>query len=136
MKTNLFDDKYCRKMSGSRIENKRFEKTIRFLKWTLIPITLFLQYRKTAKKWGGQFIEWSDHQILFKSRNHASTTIELADLEAIEVKLDFIILKTKETKYEINIEDYTEYKDRIHLKNHLEKLKEKLEDKRMRTVEL
>lgn len=70
-------------MSGSRIENKRFEKTIRFLKWgaiislliailkiafnstvfngkatpddfilTLIPITLFLQYRKTAKKMG------------------------------------------------------------------------------------
>jgi|SRR5690554_338990 len=93
---------------------------------TLIPVGLFIQYRQTAKKWGGQFIEWTDNQIIFKSRKYAKTTIEITDIESIEIKLDLIIIKTIENNYEINIEDYTEYEDRIQLKNNFERVKEKL----------
>ena len=88
----------------------------------------FIQYRKTAKKWSGQFIEWSDSQILFKTREYDKTTVELDDINSIEIKLDRIILRTKEKDFEINIEDYTEYEDRLQLKNNFERIKEKLED--------
>ncbi len=146
-------------MSHYRLENKRFEKNIKFFKWgaiitlflaiiriafdadlfqgsaklgdfmlSLIPIMFFIQYRKTAKKWSGQFIEWSDSQILFKTREYDKTTVELDDINSIEIKLDRIILRTKEEDFEINIEDYTEYEDRLQLKNNFERIKEKLED--------
>ncbi|WP_310991034.1 hypothetical protein [Aequorivita marina] len=93
---------------------------------TLIPVGLFLQYRQTAKKWGGQFIEWTDNQIIFKSRKYDETTIEIDDIESIDIKLDMICIKTKEKNYEINIEDYTKYEDRFELKSQFEIVNEKL----------
>ena len=93
---------------------------------TLIPIGLFFQYRSTAKKWGGQFIEWKENEISFKTRKYDSTTIKMEEIQSVEIRLDLIIISTLQKKYEINIEDYTEYKDRIRLKDNFGKIKEKL----------
>lgn len=144
-------------MLNDRIENRRFEKNIKFFKWaavitlvlavlkiaftpdilkgggetadfltSLIPIALFFQYRSTARKWGGQFIEWKENEISFKTRNYDHTTIHLSSIESIDIRLDIIEIKTSEQKYDINIEDYTKYQDRIRLKENFNKIKEKL----------
>ncbi len=93
---------------------------------TLIPIGLFLQYRSTAKKWGGQFIEWNENEISFKSRKCDNTTIKLVDIKSIDILLDIISIITLDKKYEINIEDFTNYKDRVRIKGNFEKVKLKL----------
>ncbi|MAC95917.1 MAG: hypothetical protein CMC96_10475 [Flavobacteriales bacterium] len=41
----------------------------------LYPIPLFILYYRTAQKWGGQFIEWKEDEISFKSRKYDKTTI-------------------------------------------------------------
>lgn len=92
----------------------------------LIPIVFFLQYRKTAKKLGGQFIAWTDNQLLFKTRDLNKTTLEIDTIEAIEIKLDAIIIKTNEAVYKLNIEDYTAYEDRLQIKRNFEHLKQTL----------
>src|SRR5690606_25967603 len=57
---------------------------------TLIPVGLFLQYRSTAKKWGGQFIEWKENEVSFKSRKYDHTTIKMEDIVSINIQLDII----------------------------------------------
>ncbi|WP_226389698.1 hypothetical protein [Penaeicola halotolerans] len=93
---------------------------------TLIPIGLFFQYRSAAKKWGGQFIEWKENEISFKSRKYNLTTIHLSNIESIDIRLDVIEIRTSEQKLDINIEDYTKYEDRIRVKDNFKKIKEKL----------
>lgn len=93
---------------------------------SLVPIMLFTQYRKTAKRWGGQFIEWNEFQIIFKTREYDKTTVEIEDIESIDIKLDTIIVRTKQNDYEINIEDYTAYEDRLQLKDNFERVRKSL----------
>lgn len=140
-----------------RLENKRYEKNIKFFKWvaigsfiaaiarilsepniltgagktfdyviTLYPIGLYFQYRKTAKNWNGQFFEWKQNELKFKSRKYDKTIIAYTSIKSIEIKLDFIYIETTENSFEINIEDYTEYEDRMRLKENFKKLKNKL----------
>jgi hypothetical protein len=93
---------------------------------SLLPISLFLQYRQTANKWGGQFIEWTENEISFKSRKYDNTIINLDDIDEILIKLDTIEIRTKNKNFVINIEDYTDYQIRLRLKNNFEKIKERI----------
>lgn len=93
---------------------------------SLIPIFLYIQYRNVSKKWRGQFIEWTENEISFKSRKHDNTSINLTEITSINIKLDIIEIETKRENYSINIEDYTKYEDRLRIKNNFEKIKEKL----------
>lgn len=93
---------------------------------SLIPVGMFFQYRSTAKKWGGQFFEWKENEVEFKSRKYDKTVVTHNSIIQINIKLDIIEIKTNDKLYEINIEDYTEYNDRLRLKNNFEQLKKKL----------
>lgn len=93
---------------------------------TLIPIGLYLQYRKTAKNFGGQFIEWSENEISFKSRKYKHTIIKLSNIESINIRLETIEINTPEKNYAISIEDYTKYEDRMRLKENFEKVNDQL----------
>lgn len=93
----------------------------------LLPIVFYFQYYKTAKNWKGQFFEWRENEIEFKSRKYPRTIISHKELLDITIKLDLIILETTKTTFEISIEDYTEYEDRIKLKSKFEELKKQLD---------
>lgn len=93
----------------------------------LYPIPLFILYYRIAKKWGGQFIEWKVDEISFKSRKYAHTTIKISDINSINIRLHLIKIETNKMNYQINIEDYSNYNDRIRMKNILIMLKEKLD---------
>src|SRR5690554_4269932 len=94
----------------------------------LYPIPLFLLYYRTAQKWGGQFIEWKEDEISFKSRKYDKTTIRFSDIKSINIHLHIIEIETLKAKYEINIEDYTAYSDRVQLKSNFEKVKNQVEN--------
>lgn len=145
-------------MPYQRIENNRNEKNLRLFKWgailslvlaairitiepqilsgvstidfilLLYPIPLFILYYRTAKKWGGQFIEWKEDEISFKSRKYDKTTILLSDIKSINIYLHIIEIETLNAKYKINIEDYTAYSDRVQLKSNFEKVKNQVEN--------
>jgi hypothetical protein len=140
-----------------RLENRRYEKTIKRYKWlviitlpliivrlaldpgilnngaklgdlltTLLPLGFFIQYKATAKKWGGQFFEWRDSEVEFKSRKYDKTIISHESILQINIKLDIIEIQTKNKLFEINIEDYLEYSDRLRLKNNFKELSNRL----------
>ena len=146
-----------------RIENKRFEKTIRLFKILailaailsvfriatnpeiftgtgligigrivdfgimLMPVIIFYGYRRKAKNWGNQFIEISDSKLSFKTRKNKQTNIQFNSIKNIEIKLDQIILNTSDHgEQTIIVEDFTEYSDRIAIKNNFAELKKKL----------
>jgi hypothetical protein len=102
-----------------------FAKPVDFIT-SLIPIVIFIQFKRTAKKWGGQFFEWRENEVEFKSRKYDTTIIHYNDITSINIKLDIIEIETKQKKFEINIEDYTEYEDRIRLKSNFEKIKNEI----------
>lgn len=83
----------------------------------LLPISFYFNYKRTAKNWGGQFIEWAENSISFKTRNYASTIIETKEIKNIDIALDVIRIQTSEKEFEISIEDYTNYEDRIRIKD-------------------
>lgn len=144
-------------MDFDRIENRRFEKNIRFFKWSaiitfvlavikviafpevleekgktgdffllLLPIALYMNYRRTAKNWGGQYIEWTKDNISFKTRNHSSTIIEIRKISKIDIEFDVIKIYTSKKQFKISIEDYTNYEDRIRIKDNFESLRKEL----------
>ncbi len=92
---------------------------------TLFPLAFWFQYRITAKKWGGQFFEWRQNEIEFKSRKYERTTIPFDSIKEIDIRLDIIEIKTVNQLFEINIEDYTEYEDRLKIKKNFELVKNK-----------
>lgn len=111
-----------------RIENNRNEKNLRLFKWgailslvlaairitiepqilsgvstidfilLLYPIPLFIIYYRTAKKWGGQFIEWKEDQISFKSRKYDKTNVPLSEIKSINIHLHLIEIETLKAK--------------------------------------
>jgi hypothetical protein len=93
----------------------------------LLPIVIFFEYRRKAKNWGGQFIEVSDTELNFRTRKNEQSTILLNSITNIEIKLDQIILKTSDAgEQSIIVEDFTEYSDRMAIKNNFAELKKKL----------
>jgi len=94
----------------------------------LYPIPLFILYYRTAQKWGGQFIEWKEDEISFKSRKYDKTTIPLSDIKSINIHLHIIEIETLNAKYKINIEDYTAYSERVQLKSNFEKIKTQIKN--------
>ncbi len=93
---------------------------------TLLPLGLFIQYKATAKKWGGQFFEWRENEVEFKSRKFDKTIIPHESILQINIKLDLIEIQTNNNLFEINIEDYLEYSDRLRLKNNFKELSKRL----------
>jgi hypothetical protein len=102
-----------------------FAKPVDFIT-SLIPIVIFIQFKRTAKKWGGQFIEWRENEVEFKSRKYDKIIVHYNNITSINIKLDIIKIETEQKKVEINIEDYTEYEDRIRLKSNFEKIKNEI----------
>lgn len=93
----------------------------------LLPFTLLIHYYFTAKKWGGQYMQWTEDYFAFKSRKYPETQLPLSGIISIDIKLDTITIETKQQRFEINIEDYTEYEDRLRMKENFRILAEKLE---------
>jgi hypothetical protein len=93
----------------------------------LLPLYLFYEYRKNAKNWNGQFIEWNDNEIIYKTREEHTTILKYVQIQSIDIKLDEIILNTKEGEQrKIYIEDFEEYSDRVRIKKNFESLNNKL----------
>ena len=93
----------------------------------LLPIVIFFEYRSKSKNWGGQFIEVTDSELCFKTRKNQQITVQLGSITNIEIKLDQIILQTTDSgEQTIVVEDFTEYSDRIAIKNNFAELKKKL----------
>ncbi|WP_420580490.1 hypothetical protein [Reichenbachiella sp.] len=93
----------------------------------IIPVGLYIEYRKKAKDWGGQFIETTHDTLNFKTRMSKLTTVELDTITSIQIKLDQVIIGTTESEeLTIHIEDFTEYEDRMSIKNHFSVLASKL----------
>lgn len=93
----------------------------------LFPIIIFFEYRRKVKNWGGQFIEVTNSELSFKTRKNEQTTIQLSTIKNIEIKLDQINLQTSDMDEQIIIvEDFTDYADRMAIKNHFTDLKKKL----------
>lgn len=93
----------------------------------LFPIGFYLQYRRKAKTWGGQFIEWAPDYVEYKCRQNKSELVRLNTLINIDIKLDEVILTLTDGKEKtISLEDYTEYSDRIKIKENFECLKVRL----------
>ncbi|MFT6718717.1 MAG: hypothetical protein ACJAY8_001113 [Sphingobacteriales bacterium] len=88
-----------------------------------VPISMLYHYFSTSKKWGGQFFEWREKELEFKSRKYDTTTISHSSILQINIKLDIIEIQTQDSIFTINIEDYTEYMDRVRLKTNFEELK-------------
>ncbi len=86
-----------------------------------IPLILFFNYKRTAKNWGGQFIEWNNDILTFKTKDIKEIIISIENINKIEIKLDSILILTNENKtLLINLEDYTDYKDRLRIKKNFE----------------
>jgi len=90
----------------------------------ITPLFLFIFHRNRTKKWGGQFIEWKEDGVEYKSRESDIVSINFQDLSDIVINLDTIIFKLKNgLDKELLIEDYTEYEDRIRIKSNFESVK-------------
>lgn len=89
--------------------------------------SMYYEYKRKAKAWGGQFIEATGSVLSFKTRKNEQTTIRLDTITNIGIKLDQIILQTTELgEHTIVLEDFTEYKDRMMIKNKFAELKKQL----------
>lgn len=89
----------------------------------LLPIYLFYEYRKNAKNWKGQFIEWNDNEIKYKTREEQTTILKYEQIQSVDIKLDEIIINIKEGEQRrIYIEDFEEYSDRVRIKKNFETL--------------
>ncbi len=70
----------------------------------LFPIFLFFEYRRKAKNWYGQFIEWGENDITYKTREKEITIIPYESISDISIKLDEIILTSNQNSFKIMIE--------------------------------
>lgn len=131
-----------------RVESKRAEKILLFIKISSITF-LFLIIMMAIKtknvrlsdfrgfgwssvmlanaytvfsKRKGQFIEWREDEIEYKTRSEEAT-IETKDIKNISIHLDVISIKSFQNQnYEINIQDFTKYEVRLRIKENFTKL--------------
>lgn len=145
------------KISPERIENKRFEKTIRLFKILaissvaivglyilstliffngefefvnfsgfLFAIGFYFEYKRKARTLGGQFIEWTENEISFKTRQKEAIVINYESITDIIIKLHEIIIKTDDNEeHKLYIEDFTDYTERMRIKNNFESITNK-----------
>lgn len=85
-----------------------------------VPLLIHSFFSHRNKR--GQFIEWSEEAIVFKSKKYSSSKVLLKDIKSIEIGLDVVEIEAKEKWYKINIEDYTEYEDRLRIKENFRNL--------------
>ena len=141
----------------TRIKNKRHERSFKYFTWfawiylgmaivkfalepeifkgvgsiadftiTLLLIGFLFYYRNSVKKLTGQFIEWTDERISYKDRI-TEQIIPISDLEDIEIKIDDIVLCTRDEEcFIINLDDFIEYEDRKAIKAKFEELRVEL----------
>jgi hypothetical protein len=92
----------------------------------IFVVGFYYDYRKKVKTLGGQFIEWSENEISFKSRQEETKTIKLDSIKKIEIKSSEVLLNTiEDLSYTINLDDYREYSEKIKIKNNFKILKTK-----------
>jgi hypothetical protein len=89
-----------------------------------VPLLIHSFFSHRNKR--GQFIEWSEEAIVFKNKKYSSTKVLLKDIKSIEIGLDVVEIETKEKTYKIDIEDYTEYEDRLRLKRNFRSIASEL----------
>ncbi|MCE3228234.1 MAG: hypothetical protein K0S32_2785 [Bacteroidetes bacterium] len=93
---------------------------------SLLPIYLYFSFRKKTSSRKGQFIKWTENSVVFKSRG-SENQILLTDIHNIKITLDNIDLHLKDGSTKtINIEDYSDYDDRMRIKGNFEKLTTRL----------
>jgi hypothetical protein len=139
----------------NRIEAKGMNKMIKQLKWVAIgslslliirvlfltdnfselnfldallflsPLLIYLRYRKEFDKKIGQYIEWSDNIIKFRTKD-IENQILINSISSIEIKVHQILISTDDHNYKIDIEDFKNYKDRQTIKNFFKNQKKKL----------
>tara|TARA_B110000091_G_C13554735_1_gene365959 strand:+ start:166 stop:672 length:507 start_codon:yes stop_codon:yes gene_type:complete len=92
----------------------------------IFVVGFYYEYKKKSKTLGGQFIEWRENEISFKSRQEEATTIKLDSIDKIEIKSSEVLLNTiEDLSYIINLDDYREYTQKIKIKNNFKLLKTK-----------
>ena len=87
---------------------------------TLLPIYMYYNFRKKTSKHKGQFIKWTENYVEFKSKDNQST-VQYQDIQTVNIGLDNIAINLKDNStHTINIEDYTNYDDRLRIKKNFE----------------
>ena len=102
------------------------DKSLKFyhLSPLLISIIFISFYLIRRKKWGGQYIEWNEESVIYKSRGPNQIEIQYRLIEELEIRMDSIEFKLKDGTINIlEIEDFFEYEDRIRIKKNFEKWK-------------
>ncbi len=100
----------------------------------VMPFILFWQYQKKYRVKGTQFIAWNTESIRFKTPEIPKTEVPLNQITAITIRLDEITLETEENSWQLNLEDYSKYEDRMAVKNFFTKLQGQLEKPQAQTA--
>lgn len=88
----------------------------------IIGFILLLNLNNIFNKRKGQFIEWPEDEIEYKTRDEEAT-IELKDIKNVSIHLDTINIKSIQNQdYKIDIQDFTDYKTRLRIKENFTKL--------------
>ena len=88
------------------------------------PIYFMVKGYKGLKNRMGQFIEWQEHQILYKLReNTTEHCIPIEIIKEVNIGLEEISLITIEGKRTLNIADFTDYETIKRIKKNFENIK-------------
>lgn len=96
---------------------------------SLLPIYFYYNYRSKTSKHKGQFIEWRENILEFKSKD-SHEKIDLEKITDISIHLDLITITLSDRTTKIlNIEDYVEYDDRLRIKSNFERMQHSISRK-------
>jgi hypothetical protein len=89
---------------------------------SLLPIYMFFNFRQKTANRKGQFIKWTEDSIQFKSKD-TECKIFISEIKDIKIGLDKIDLHLENGSTQtINIDDFTNYNDRLRIKENFGKL--------------
>jgi hypothetical protein len=94
------------------------------------PISIILFIRKNRGNRSGQFVEWWNDKIIYKSKGVEDKTIIAADtIKEIKISLDQIEIQSQDQQiYLINIEGYSDNDMRLRIKSNFEKYRKGIND--------
>ena len=89
-----------------------------------ILILIIIAYRYRAQKYGGQFIEWTEDSIIFKTRQRSSHSVQIEQIKEIDIQFDTVeFLMSDGSKTTLNFIDFHDVEDRKRIKTNFEKMK-------------
>jgi len=88
----------------------------------IVPIFTIYSYKRLSKR-RNQYIEFKKDEIKFKTKTDPDKTVKIKDIEAVDIKVHEIHLKTNDLTYKVYLEDFKNYTDRIRIKELFKEIK-------------